>query len=373
MIYLDNAGTTQMFEECVKTYSFYACQEYYNPSAITRKSAYISMQLNEVRALIMKKLGAIEGTVIFTGGATESNNLAIKGAVRGGEYEYVFSNGEHPSVLNVAKNLQMQGKVVHFVKLQKDGKVDLSDLKSKLNAKTKLISCIFVSNETGAINDIKEIVKLRDKLAPNALFHIDAVQGFMKIPFSVEDFKVDLLTFSAHKFHGPKGVGGLYIRKQNIIKNIVDGGGQESGLRSGTENVPGIFAMRTALEKIDIRKNFEKVQLLKQKFNETIGKNGEIEIIDFKGSPYIESLIFPNVKGETMLHALEEKDVIVGLGSACSSRKAGNHVLEEIGIDKTKIISSCRISFNAYQTLEEVERAGEIICEVYKNIKERVS
>lgn len=373
MIFLDNAGTTKMFEECAETYSFYACQEYYNPSAATRKSAKISAEINDVRSLILKKLGTMEGTVIFTGGATESNNLAIKGAIRGGDYEYVFSSGEHPSVLNVAKSLQMQGKTVHFVKLQKNGQIDLEDLKSKLNKKTRLISCMFVSNETGAINDIKELSKLRDKLAPNALFHIDAVQGFMKIPFSVEDFKVDMLTFSAHKFHGPKGVGGLYVRKLNYIKNIVDGGGQEYGLRSGTENVPGIMALRTAIEKIDVRKNYENVQSLKQKFNEIISKESGIKILDFQGSPYIESLVFTGVKGETMLHALEEKNVIVGLGSACSSKKAGNRVLSEIGIDKNDIISSCRVSFNAYQTLDEIEKAAETIIQVYNDIRKRVS
>lgn len=373
MVFLDNAGTTKMFEECAKTYSLYACQEFYNPSAVTRKSAKISMEINEVRSLILKKLGTMEGTVIFTGGATESNNLAIKGATRGGDYEYVFSNGEHPSVLNVAKSLQMQGKTVYFVKLKEDGKIDLEDLVSKLNYKTKLISCIYVSNETGAINDIKAISCLRDKLAPNALLHIDAVQGFMKIPFSVEDFKVDMLTFSAHKFHGPKGVGGLYIRKLNYVKNIVDGGGQEYGLRSGTENVSGIMALKTAIEKIDVRKNYENVHGLKHKFNEIISKESEIKILDFQGSPYIESLVFKGVKGETMLHALEEKDVIVGLGSACSSKKAGNRVLEEIGIDKNDIISSCRISFNAYQSLEEIEKAAETIIEVYNDIRKRVS
>ena len=215
MIFLDNAGTTKMFKECASTYSFYACEEYYNPSAATKKSAEISSKINEVRTAILKKLGTMEGTIIFTSGATESNNLAIKGSVRGGDYEYVFSNGEHPSVMNVAKNLKQQGKTVHFVKLQKNGQIDLEDLKTKLNKKTKLISVIFVSNETGAINNIKEISYLRDKFSPNALLHVDAVQGFMKIPFKISDLNINMLTFSAHKFHGPKGVGGLYVRKIN--------------------------------------------------------------------------------------------------------------------------------------------------------------
>ena len=140
---------------------------------------------------------------------------------------------------------------------------------------------MLVSNETGAVNDIREISKLRDKICPNAVLHVDAVQGFMKIPFSVEDLKIDLLSFSAHKFHGPKGVGGLYVRDMKLIKNIVDGGGQEFGLRSGTENVPGIMALKTALEKIDVKANFEHVTLLKKRFNEIVSKNSQIKILDF--------------------------------------------------------------------------------------------
>ncbi len=373
MIFLDNAGTTKMFKECVETYSHFACEEFYNPSAVSRQSAFVHEKLEGVRKLILKKLGATEGTVIFTGGATESNNLAIKGAVRNGNFEYIFSNGEHPSVFNVAKNLELNGKKIIFCKLDKTGKIDLADLESKLNQNVRLISCMLVSNETGAINDIKQISALREKYSPKALLHVDAVQGFMKIPFSVENLKIDMLTFSAHKFHGPKGVGGLYVRKLSYIKNIVDGGGQEYGLRSGTENVAGIMAMATAIEKIDVKKNFEYVSKLKSLFNEKLTGIEGIDILDFHGSPYIEVLVFHGVKGETMLHALAEKGVIVGLGSACSAKKAGNRILQEIGINKDNIISSCRISFNAYMTEREIEEATNIIAEVYKDIKERVS
>ena len=373
MIFLDNAGTTKMFEECAETYSFYACQEYYNPSAATRKSAKISAEINDVRSLILKKLGTMEGTVIFTGGATESNNLAIKGAMRGGDYEYVFSSGEHPSVYNVARALELEGKKVHFVNLDKDGCVNLSELEKVINNKTRLISCMLVSNETGAINDIKKIVELKNRLAPRALVHVDAVQGFMKIPFSVEDLGVDVLSFSAHKFHGPKGVGGLYIRSLQLIKNIIEGGGQEFGLRSGTENVPGIMAMQTALSKIDVKENYKHVSKLKEKFNYILENESGIKVLDFHGSPYIEVLIFSGVKGETMLHALEEKSVIVGLGSACSAKKAGNRILENIGYNKDEILSSCRVSFNAYMSESEIEEAGKIIAMVYKYMLKRLS
>lgn len=373
MIFLDNAGTTKMFAECVTTYSHFACDEFYNPSAVSRKSAFVHAKLEEVRRVCLKKLGALKGTVIFTGGATESNNLAVKGAVRNGDFEYVFSKGEHPSIFNVARSLENEGKIVKYIGLCKDGKVDLAELEKTLNKKTKLISCMLVSNETGAINDIKKIVGLKNQLSPQALIHVDAVQGFMKIPFSVEDLGVDMLSFSAHKFHGPKGVGGLYVRSLQLIKNIVDGGGQEYGLRSGTENVPAIMAMHTALSMIDVKGNFEKVTNLKRIFNEIVSQESDIKILDFHGSPYIEILSFKGVKGETMLHALEERGVIVGLGSACSAKKAGNRILENIGYNKDEIISSCRISFNAYMTESEVKEAGSIIIETYKEMLKRLS
>lgn len=365
MIFLDNAGTTKMFEECVKTYSLFACEEFYNPSAVSRKSAHVYSALDEVRRVVLRKLGAVKGNIIFTSGATESNNLAIKGAVRNGDYEYIFSNGEHPSVYNVAKSLLLAGRKVKFVGLNDEGTINFDELKEALSEKTRLISLMLVSNETGAINDIKKVVALKNELAPKALVHVDAVQGFMKIPFSVEDLGVDMVSFSAHKFHGPKGVGGLYLKSLTLVKNNVDGGGQEYGLRSGTENVPAIMALKTALEKIDVKENLKNVTKLKEVFNKAVRADERIKILDFHGSPYIEVLVFPGVKGETMLHALEEEGVIVGLGSACSAKKAGNRILENIGYNKEEILSSCRISFNAYMTESEVREAGEKIVETY--------
>lgn len=372
MIFLDNAGTTKMFDECGATYTHFACEEFFNPSAVSRESARVHSEIESARRVCLKKLGALTGTVIFTSGATESNNLAIKGSKKNGDFEYVFSYGEHPSVFNVARSLELSGQKVHFVDLNEAGKVDADKLKEVLSPKTRLISIMLVSNETGAINDVKEIVALKNQYAPRAVVHIDAVQGFMKIPFSVEDLGVDMVSFSAHKFHGPKGVGGLYVRNLNLIKNIVDGGGQEYNLRSGTENVPAIMAIKTALEKIDVKENFKRTTHLKEIFNKTLENCEGVKILDFGGSPYIEVLLFSCVKGETMLHALDEKGVIVGLGSACSAKKAGNRILENIGYNKEEIISSVRISFNAYMTEDEVKSAGEIIKKTYAEMLERL-
>lgn len=373
MIFLDNAGTTKMFEECLKVHEKFSCQDFFNPSAMSIESFNVSKMLTDAEKYILQRLGATEGNVLFTGCATESNNIAIRGSLRSGDWEYVFSEGEHPSVYNVAKKLEAEGFKVRFVPLKSDGAVDIEVLKSVLNAKTRLISVMHVSNETGAINDLEKISKIKQGICPRAIFHVDGVQGFMKIPFLIRKSDIDLYSFSAHKLHGPKGVGGLYVRNKNLLKSLFEGGGQQYGLRSGTENVSGIMQLKKAVELIDEKKNFEHVQNLKTVFNSIIMQKADIKILDFCGSPYIEVLVFSGVKGETMLHALNEKGVIVGLGSACSSKKAGNRILENIGISRDDVVSSVRISFNAYQTIAEIEMAGNIILEVYQNIKERVS
>ena len=371
MIYLDNAGTTKMFDECVEVHKVFSCQNFYNPSALSVQSLEVSKLIGEVEQLLLKRLNAKDGHILFTGCATESNNIAIKGSLRSGNWEYVFSEGEHPSVYNVAKKLELRGYKVHFVPLNKSGCVDLEKLEAIVSERTRLISIIHVSNETGAINDLKKISAIKDKKCPKAVLHVDGVQGFMKIPVSLRQTSVDLYSFSGHKIHGPKGIAGLYVKNRNGLKELFEGGGQQYGLRSGTENVSGIMQLGKAVELIDENANYEKVLCLKKIFNESI-KNSGVIIKDFDGSPYIESLIFAGVKGETMLHALNQKGVIVGLGSACSSKTAGNRVLEKIGVSKDEIISSVRVSFNAYMSEDEIRMAGKIIVDVYHDIKNRV-
>ncbi len=373
MIYLDNAGTTKMFEECLEIHKKYSCEEFFNPSALSMESLKVSKLIASAEQYFLKRLDAKEGNVLFTGCATESNNLAIKGSLRSGDWEYVFSAGEHPSVYNVAKKLEMDGHKVHIVPLNEKGQVDLAKLESVLSNKTRLISVMHVSNETGAINDLEKISKLKDKICPRAILHVDGVQGFMKIPFSMRKTSIDLYSFSAHKIHGPKGVAGLYVKNKNALKELCQGGGQQYGLRSGTENVSGIMQFQKAVEMTDVAKNFENVSNLKSTFNHILSQENGIRVLNFGGSPYIESLIFEGVKGETMLHALDENGVIVGLGSACSSKKAGNRILDEIGVSKDDIISSVRISFNAYQGETEIVKAAEIIIKTYEDIKKRVS
>lgn len=371
MIYLDNAATTKMYENGADVYKKYACQSFFNPSAIYNPSLDINHELDEVRKSLLNKLGAKTGNVIFTGGATESNNLAIMGSKRNGKQEYVFSEGEHPSVYNVAKELASQGYKVHFVPLAENGQVDYEKLQAVLNKNTRLVSVMHVSNETGAINNLIKIDSLRKEYAPNALLHVDGVQAFCKLEYKIQDFNPDFYTISAHKFHGPKGVGALYVKNTQTLKNIVFGGGQEKGFRSGTENVPGIMAMRYAFEQANVKENFNKVQSLYDKLISIFSKDNRVEIIK-TNNPYIISAQFKGVNGETLMRVLQDNGILVGMGSACSTKKSGNRVLESMGKDKESIKSHIRISLDEELSMEDVEYAGNKILEIYNQIWEKV-
>lgn len=373
MIYLDNAATTSMFEKGADIYKEYACYAFFNPSANYKQAINISKELNDVRNDILTKINANKGTVVFTSGATESNNLAIMGSKRNGKWEYVFSAGEHPSVYNTAKELERLGYVVHFVGLQKNGQIDYDKLEKVINEKTRLISVLHVSNETGAINDISRINNLRNRFASNALIHVDGVQAFCKINVNVENWGVDFYTISAHKFHGPKGVGCLYVKNISTLKPSLFGGGQEGGYRSGTENVGGIMAMDYAIKSIDVESNFRKVSVLKTKMIELLSIEQGISCnFNDSDSPYILSVSFSGINGETLMRELQDRDVIVGMGSACSAKKAGNRILESMGKNKEDIKSHLRISFNEFLPEEELLRASQIIVDTYKQLRERV-
>lgn len=371
MIYLDNASTTNMFEEGVDVYKKYACQSFFNPSAGYNQASQIAKDIDGVREQIKEKLG-VDGNVIFTGGATESNNLAIMGSKRNGKWEYVFSQGEHPSVYNVAKQLENAGFIVHYIKLQKNGQIDYEQLSKVLNDKTRLISVMHVSNETGAVTDLQKVADLRRKLSPKALLHVDGVQAFCKIDCRLTGLDVDFYTLSAHKFHGPKGVGALYVKNIASLKPIVYGGGQENSYRSGTENVGGIMAMGYAINKINVQDNLSYVQKIKNLMCEILSKDKNLVLYDYGGSPYILNVLFNGVNAETLVRSLGDEGVLIGKGSACSTKKAGNRVLESMGFDKNVIKSHVRISFSEINTVCEIEEAGNLILSVYNKIREKV-
>ncbi len=356
MIFFDNASTTKICQAALDQMIEYSSNQYYNPSALYHESLIVSEQINNVRKEVVKYLGGTSADkFIFTSGATEANNTIIRSNARNKNAKMLFSLGEHPSVYNVAIDLQNQGYNVDFIKLNSDGCVDIGDLQRKLDSTTCFVSFMHVSNETGAINDVKKLTQLI-KSKCKALVHVDGVQAFMKLPVNVSNLGVDYYTISAHKFHGPKGVGGFYMKHGVNVKPYLIGGGQENNLRSGTENVPAIMGMLAAIKDgyDHINTNYLKISDLSVTLNNDVNKFGYALNIT-NHSPYINALSFEGVKAETLLHMLEQTGYLVGNGSACSSKHRDNRVLGSIGLTNTEIEGSIRVSFSKHNTIDEVQ------------------
>lgn len=353
--YLDNASTTKVFDVVFDIIKSENEVGFYNPSASYKQSILVKKKLDEARANITQFLGGSGGKLYFTSSATESNNTVFSGVhLRSGQV-VLISAGEHPSVYSAAHKLEKNGIRVVDIPLDRDGRVDREKFASLLQQENvALVSVIHVSNETGVVNDIKGLVKLAKQINPKIIFHSDGVQAFGKIKFSLKDLGVDLYTVSAHKLYAPRGIAGLWVKSGVLIDPLLVGGGQESGFRSSTENVAGALAFNGA-SKIaldDFDRNYEAVKslkdeliekLMKSKINEKLKINSQGEC-----SPYILSLSFAGIKGEVLMYALETDGILISTGSACSSKKAGNRVLEAMGLNQTEVVGSIRISFSPY-------------------------
>lgn len=378
-IFLDNASTSRIDEQVNALISKTNIEDFYNPSALYHESVLIKQKIEKAQNTIAKMLNVNPNNIIFTSGATESNNLAILGSVTAKKNaEYIFSSGEHPSVYNVAKYLEQKGAIIKFVKLTPNGIVDLNDLKAKLSNNTHFVSIMFISNETGAINDIQAISQTIKSYNPKIIFHVDGVQAFGKIPCELSKLQVDAFSISAHKFHGPKGVGALYYKNINSLKPQILGGGQQLNYRSGTENVSGILGMELAstLANASMHENFSKVTTFRNIFLNQISK--DLAGVDYQinqaenNSPYILSVSFKGLKSEVLMHMLEDKGVLVGTGSACSSKKQENRVLQSMGKQADYIKGNIRISFSSQNTLEEIEKASKIFTKVVLQLKHKI-
>ncbi len=373
MIYLDNGATTKPRKEVVEEFVKNCEEGFFNPSAVYSSAFNLSKKIDDVRSLILKVLSGDEyrDRVVFTAGATEANNLAIFGAATNKTKKYLFSVGEHPSVYNCAQELLTRGYNVQFIPLSHTGEIDYGAFDKMCNKDTCFVSTMFVSNETGTVNDLVKIRQIIDSKNPNCIFHVDAVQGFCKLPLSVKKAKINLLSMSAHKIGGLKGVGALFISSKLNLKNISYGGGQEKGLRSGTVNAGGILAMGRAVQLAydDMNKNIEKTKQLKALLLEKLNKNFKDKFICASTdncSPYVVSLMFKGIKGEVLMRKLDTKGVIVGTGSACSASKVGNRVLENMGYTKDQITGAVRVSFG----FESSENDVETLCEKLKECLE---
>ena len=370
MIYLDNASTTKIYDSVNKKIFEINEDFYFNPSALYQNAIDIADIIFDAKTEIAKNLGTTGEHLIFTSGATESNNLAIFGFLTGKkDAEYIFSNGEHPSVFNVSSALKTQNKIVKYAKLSIDGTISVHELEKLLTSETHFVSVMHVSNETGAINNIKALCSMVHKFNPNIIFHCDGTQAFGKIEVNVEDLGVDCYTISAHKFHGPKGVGALYVKNIDKLKPLQLGGGQQNGKRSGTENTSGIVGMALAskIATKNIKVNYNKIKA----YREYIKQELSLSFDDIKfnesndNSPYILSISIKDIRGEVLLHMLEKRGVLIGTGSACSSKKQSNRVLENMKVSKDFVLGSIRISFSCFNTPEDIKIAtNEIINQI---------
>lgn len=375
MVFLDNASTTKMHEHFSELLLKYNKNEYYNAGALYKCGTKVANDISLARKTILSCLGGKLGdNFVFTSGATEANNLAINVAKRFKKGKILISVGEHPAVYNCAVELKNQGFDVEFVGLNKTGGVDEDDFLKKMTKDVCFVSVMHISNETGAVNNIQKLVKVAKNVNKNVIFHSDGVQAFGKIDVNVSALGVDLYTITAHKIHGAKGVGGLYVKQGINLRPQTFGGGQENGLRSGTENVAGIVVFASAVKyaKDNLKSNYDYITNLKKVLL------AELDKIDFKPiivsdencSPYIVSILCKNLRGETILHKLDDEGFMVGNGSACSTKKRGNRILSSAGFSENEIEGALRISFSEYNTTDEIVDFVKTFERVIKEYKE---
>ena len=349
--YLDNAATTKVFDEEFDLMKRNNDEAFFNPSASYSTTLKL---LNEARCQITDILRGGAGKLYFTSSATESNNTVFQGVhLRAGDV-VLISKGEHPSVYNSAHKLESKGVVVLDVNLKSDGTVDEEHLKSLLSDKVKLVSIIHVSNETGAINDIKGLVSIVKNYNSNILFHSDGVQAFGKIKVNLQSLSVDMYTISSHKIYAPRGIASLWIKNDVVVDPLLYGGGQEEGFRSSTENVAAALAFAYAASKVakDLKQNNERVLDLKNHFVKKLKESEISKYLKFNSTdecvPYILSISVSGIKGEVLVRGLEQDKIYISTGSACSSKKAGNRILESMGVSDSDVVGSIRVSFSPY-------------------------
>lgn len=363
-IYFDNSATTQVIPRVSDVVVRAMTQDYGNPSSLHHKGYAAEQYVREARETIASALKVSEKEILFTSCGTESDNLALIGCAmanrRAGNH-LITTAIEHPAVLSTMAYLESQGFRVTYLPVDEDGIVRPEDLKAVLTEDTILVSVMYVNNEIGAVQPIAKLSKIVKAYKPSILFHSDAVQAFGKYPIRPAKEGIDLLSVSAHKFHGPKGVGFLYVRDKTKIKPILYGGGQQKDMRSGTENVPGIAGMAEAVRYCyeDMEGKRRRMYDLKQHFVEGIlsmegtcihGRTGE------DSAPHVVSVGFEGVRSEVLLHSLEDKGIYVSSGSACASNHPSvSATLKAIGCDAKWLDSTIRFSFSDLNIVEEAD------------------
>ena len=375
--YLDNSATTHPCAQAVQATVDAMETHYFNPSALYAPAVEMERALAEARRVIAASVQAEPDRVLFTSGGTESDNMAIYGALRGLRQpgEVLFSAAEHPAVRNACLDAAtLYGHTAREIPIDARGGVDLAALETMLNPAVRLICVMQVSNETGAIQPIAEIAALRDRLAPEAALHVDGVQGYLRVPFSLRTSGVQSYAISGHKVHGPKGVGALVLREGYRLPPLLVGGGQQNNLRSGTENTPGILGLAAAVKAYPAPAQAQpQLAALRRRAIEVL--TTEVPLLRVLGpeadapdaAPHILYVALPPVRAETLVHALEAQGVLVGTGSACSSHKRkGSDTLAAMRVPPSLRDSAIRLSFSIQNTADEVEFALEQIIRQYR-------
>ena len=369
--YLDNSSTTKPSKRAVEYITKALEANWGNPSSLHRIGMEAEIALNEARETVARSLNARTDEIIFTGSGTEANNTALlsvlKAKKRGGRI--ITTAIEHPSVLETAKRLTDYGFEVIALKPDKNGIVPISALENALTDNTLLVSMMLVNNETGAVQPVREAAALTKREAPNALFHCDAVQGYGKLPLNVKQLGVDLLSASGHKIHGPKGIGFLYCKKGVHISPLITGGGQESGMRSGTEALPLIMGLKAAVE--ELPRTGTQLKAQQELFDYTKDRLLSIGAVINSAEgclPYILNVSLLGYRSETLLHFLESRNVFVSSGSACA-KGHGSYVLNEMGLDKKRTDSALRISFSRFNAKEDADMLVSALEDAKKQLR----
>lgn len=379
--YFDNSATTVVTESVKNVVVKTMTEDFGNPSSMHMEGVRAEQYIKEAKQNIAKILKVDEKEIYFTSGGTEANNLAIIGSANANKRvgnKIITTQIEHASVLNPMKYLEKQGFEVVYLPVDKNGVVEMESLKREMTEDTILVSVMYVNNEIGAIEPIDEIGDYIKSVNPHVVFHVDAIQAFGKMNIYPKKQKIDILTVSGHKIHGPKGSGFLYIKKNTKIIPMILGGGQQEGIRSGTENVPGIAGIGQAAKDCyeRLEEHIAAMETVKDYFIDQLETLEGVTVNSQKGrstAPHIVSVSVRGIRSEVLLHALEDKGIYVSAGSACSSNKPSvSNTLKAIKLDKELLGSTIRFSFSRMNTVEEIDYVIEQLKELLPILRKYV-
>lgn len=371
--YFDNSATTRVLDSVKDIVVKTMTEDYGNAAAKHTKGMVAENYIKQARAEIAKTLKVKDKEILFTSGGTESNNTALMGTAfaneRAGRH-IISSSVEHASVYNPLGMLQDHGYEITYLPVDEKGHISLRELEEAIRPDTVIVSIMYVNNEVGSVEPVEEISRIIKRKNSNTIFHVDAIQAYGKYNIRPKRQGIDLLSVSGHKFHGPKGVGFLYIDEKVKVKPLMLGGGQQKGMRSGTENVPGVAGMGVAAKEM-YTNHEEKVDYLYGLKDYMMDRLGEVEgthINSERGrtsAPQVVSVSFDGIRSEVLLHALEEKGIYVSSGSACSSNHPGvSDTLKGIGVKKELLDATLRFSFGLFNTKDEIDYSIEVLKEL---------